>query len=134
VEAQLSLLGVMKPVVQPVDDSVIRIQPNFLQAIRLAIQSSGLEDKQIYSPLGIDKATWSKILDGQFSFPTNKYEQLFDLIKNEIPLVWLAFRRGYILMPLRDAKDRRIVELEAEIADLKAKDAAWEKVCKALRT
>lgn len=116
---QLSLLGVFKKVAQPVSDEIIRKQGSHLQAIKLAVQSSGLEDKQIYAPLGIDKATWSKILDGQFSFPTNKYEQLFDLLGNEIPLIWMANRRGYALVPMQDAKDKRISDLERELADAK---------------
>ena len=115
---QLALLGVMKREAQPISDDVIRMQPDFLSAIKLAIQVSGLEPKQIYNDLDIDKSTWSKILDGIFAFPTNKYESLMDLVGNEIPLVWLAYKRGYGLVPLRDAKDRRIAELEQKNAEL----------------
>lgn len=52
---QLALLGVVKREAQPVSDEVIRMQPTLLSAIALSIQVSGLEAKQIYSPLGIDK-------------------------------------------------------------------------------
>ena len=117
-EQQLTLLGVLKREAQPISDEIVRMQPDFLSAIKLAIQVSGLEHKQIYGDLGIDKATWSKILDGQLNFPTNKYELLMDLIGNEIPLVWLAHKRGYGLVPRRDAKDRKIAELEAKNSQL----------------
>lgn len=42
-----------------------------------------------------------------------------DLVGNEIPLIWLANKRGYALVPLRDAKDRRIAELEQQNAELR---------------
>jgi len=115
---QLALLGVLKREAQPVSDEVIRMQADMISAIKLAIQVSGREPKQLYSDLGIDKATWSKILDGQFSFPTNKYRQFMDLVGNEIPLIWLAYSRGYALIPMRDAKDKRIQELETKNAEL----------------
>lgn len=98
---------------QVISDSVIQAQPNFLAAIKLAVQVSGLEDKQVYMPLGIDKAHWSRIMSGQAHFPENKIEQFMDLVSNEIPLIWLSWRRGYDLTPREDAKDKKIRELEA---------------------
>lgn len=97
---------------QPVSVEVIDKQPNLLSAIMLSIQVSGREEKQIYGPLRIDKGTWSKIMSGQFSFPTNKYEQLMNLVGNEVVLIWLARRRGKGLHDLEDSKDKRIRELE----------------------
>lgn len=102
---------------QPVSPDVIYRQPDRLSAIKLAVQVSGLDEKQIYMALGLDKATWSKIMSGRFNFPTNKEEQFYDVVGNEIPLIWLAFRRGKGLHDLEDAKDARIRELETRVAD-----------------
>lgn len=115
---QLTLLGPEKRESQPVNEEVIRAQPSHLRAIQLAIQVSGREDKEVYMPLAIDKSTWSNILGGKFAFPTNKYEQLYDLT-NEIPLRWLAYRRGYHLVPMRTEQERRIAELEEKNAELR---------------
>lgn len=105
--------------VQPISEDMIYRQQTKLAAISLAVLVSGLDEKQIYIPLGLDKATWSKICSGQLNFPTNKEEQFFDITGNEIPLQWLAYRRGYKLVPLEDAKERRIRELEEEKSELK---------------
>ena len=102
---------------QPVSMEVICKQPNKLAAFTLAAQVSGLEEKEIYMPLGLDKATWSNTMSGKFSFPTNKEEQFFDLVGNEIPLIWLAYRRGKGLHDLEDAKDRTIRELREKVQE-----------------
>lgn len=104
---------------QPVSLDVIYRQPDMLSAVRLAIQVSGIDEKQIFMPLGIAKAQWSRILSGQAHFPTNKYEQFMSLTGNEIPLIWLAFRRGKGLHDLEDAKDKIIRELQERVAEQK---------------
>lgn len=116
---QLELMDGGKPfrAEQPVATEVIYRQSSMLSAIRLAIQASGLEEKEVYMPLGIDKAQWSRIMSGQAHFPTNMYEHFCDLVGNEIVLVWFAFRRGKGLHDLEDAKDKRIRELEEQVAD-----------------
>lgn len=104
---------------QPVSPDVVYRQPDMLSAIRLSIQVSGLDEKQVFLPLGIAKAQWSRILTGQAHFPTNKYEQFMSLTGNEIPLIWLAFRRGKGLHDLEDAKDKTIRELQQANDDLR---------------
>lgn len=104
---------------QPVSLDVIYRQPDRLSAIKLAVQVSGLDEKQIYMALGLDKASWSKIMSGQFNFPTNKEEQFYDIVGNEIPLIWLAYRRGKGLHDLEDAKDKTIRELQQSNDDLR---------------
>lgn len=118
---QLELIEGGKPLhaEQPVAPDVVYRQPDMLSAIRMAVQVSGLDEKQVYLPLGVDKATWSKILSGQFNFPTNKYEQFMAVVGNQIPLVWLAYRCGYGLHRIEDAKDKTIREQGDEIATLK---------------
>lgn len=104
---------------QPVSDEVIRLQPSKLAAIKLSIQVSGREEKEIYMALNIDKATWSKIMSGLLNFPTNAEEQFMEVVGNEIILRWMNFRRGYRMVPEEDAKEKTIRLLKEENFTLK---------------
>lgn len=119
-EEQLSLLGEGKRDSQPVTLEVILAQTTFRQAINLCVQISGKDPKEIFMPLGIDKGTWSKIVDGHplFALHTSKLEQLMDIAGNEIPLIWLNYRRGYKPVPLLNAQEKRIADLEARNAEM----------------
>ena len=105
-----------------VDLDAVTRQKTLNAAIVLCVQSSGLDRKQIYSTLGIDAATWSRIESGQAHFPVNKLEQLMDLCGNEAPLMWLINARGYDWESVREkqnAMEKKIVQQSIEIADLK---------------
>ena len=115
---QLPLLGPETHKPQTVSLDVIAAQPDQVSANRLCFQVSGKEDKQVYMALDIDKGQWSRIMDGTAHFPPNLYQQFMTICGNEIPLIYLALKRGYGLVQLRDAKDRRIAELEKEKAEL----------------
>lgn len=100
----------------PVPDEVIANQPSKLAAIKLCISSSGLDDKEIASQLGIDGGHWSRMMGGAAYFPNNKEQALMDLCGNEIPLRWDALKRRYELRPLRSDLERRCAELEEQLA------------------
>lgn len=121
VEKQLSLLGEARREPQPVTLEVILAQPTIRQAVNLAIQISGKEPKEFFMPLGYDKGTWSKICDGHpnYGLHVHRLEQTMDIAGNEIPLIWLNYRRGYKPVPLQDAKDKKIADLEADNAQLR---------------
>lgn len=117
---QLELIGRQERNPQPVSDDIIHRQPTLLAALRLSMQVGGVEEKEVYMALGIDKATWSKIMSGQFNFPTNRYNDFMRVVGNEIPLVWLAGSRGYKLQPMQTEHERQIAELTAENLALKS--------------
>ncbi|MCG7945832.1 MAG: hypothetical protein N0C84_05740 [Candidatus Thiodiazotropha taylori] len=97
---------------QPVDIEVIRKQPSLSAAIKLCISLSGFDsEKQIYMTLGIDAGHWTRISKGDAHFPQDKLEPLMDLCGNEVPLIWLANRRGYELKQLQSEVEK---ELEKE--------------------
>jgi hypothetical protein len=99
---------------QQVDDRVIFAQPTFTAAIRLAANACGLEEKEIYLPLKIDASHWTKILNGQAHFPTDKLDQFCNIVGNEIPLAWWAHRRGKGLHLLLSEAERQLqIEREA---------------------
>lgn len=103
-----------------ISDELLVRQPNLTAAVNLCINASGLEDKEIYLPLHIDPGHWTRIRQGKGNahFPLNKLQQLQQLCGNDIPLRWQNLRQGYRAVPLDDAKDARIRQLEHDKAQL----------------
>lgn len=114
------------PLARPVDPHVIVIQPTLLAAINLCISAAGREPKAAYMELEIDKGHWSRIQSGQNSFPTDKLLQLMDAMGNDIPLQWLAYRRGKGLHLLESEQQRLMREKDEEIAQLRQR-LEWQK-------
>lgn len=87
---------------------------DFLGAINLCIDISGLDDKELYIPLGIDSGHWSNIRKGKPSthFPTNKLNQLMAMCGNTIPLIWLARVNGFGLHMLESEAERKLREAD----------------------
>ena len=107
--------------VEPVGNSVVYKQKTFSDAIRLSIQVSGFEEKQVYITLGIDAGHWTRMMTGKAHFPQDKLNAMMDFTGNEIPLIWLANSRGYNLQ-----KQQSIVEQERDEAQARADKAEHE--------
>jgi len=112
------LSQVALPLNEPVDAAVIRRLPSFMSAVDLCITAAGLEPKQAYLELSIDKAQWSRIRAGQAHFPHDKLIALMDAMGNDIPLAWLAFQRGKGLHLLESEQQRLMREKDDQLADL----------------
>lgn len=97
---QLEMPIARRPARQLVDPAVVEAQPSLLSALNLMMSLSGLEDKELYLALEIDPGHWSRIRRGDAHFPVNKIETAMLLCGSDIPLQWLALRRGYELRPL----------------------------------
>lgn len=108
----------IKPVMQEVDAATVARQPTFTGAILLAQTLSGIEDKELCGKGGVinDTATWSRIKGGSNFFPQDNLCRFMDAVGNEAPLIWLANRRGYALIPLETEMERRL-RAEQEKAD-----------------
>lgn len=92
-----------------VDVETVRRQPTMTQAIVLASSLAGLKnDKDQARAIGLDQTTWSLIKKGERAFPHDGYEEMFDEFGNEVPLIWLADRRGYILTPKESELEKRL--------------------------
>lgn len=89
---------------------VIMQRKDLLAAINLCIDISGLDDKELYIPLGIDAGHWSNIRKGKAGthFPTNKLNQLMAMCGNQIPLIWLARVNGFGLHMLESEAERQM--------------------------
>lgn len=117
---QLELLtGRDQPHTEEVTPQLVRViknKPTFLSAWNFAAQFSELEDKQIYGPLNIDASHWTKITKGTASPPADqRFEQFFEVVGNQFPLIWLAERCGYDFLSMR----KHCSGLERENQDLK---------------
>lgn len=120
---QLELLPEGEPHIEVVTPELVRSirrRSTFLGAWNLAQDISGLENKQCYQPLGIDSSHWTKIRNGSGSPPADeRFGHYFDIVQNEIPLIWLAESRGYDWLSIRkhqSSEQARIAELEAELS------------------
>jgi len=105
-----------------VDIEAVTRQASLNAAIVLCVQSSGLDRKQVYTALGIDAATWSRIESGQANFPVNKLENLMDWCGNEAPLMWLVNARGYDWQSVREKQseiEKQLAKMQQENTDLR---------------
>lgn len=90
-------------------DSILK-RRSLLGAINLMIDASGMEDKELYVPLGIDAGHWSKMRKGQAQFPTDeRLNRAMDLCGgSDIPLIWFAHSRGRGLYVLETETERQL--------------------------
>ena len=101
-----------------VDDALLRTCDSLLDAVHLCIHLSKLPHYAIAERLGIDRGHWTRMMQGQAHFPTNKLKPLMDLCGNFAPMQWLARATGFELF--EDAKAQRKEELRRELDALEA--------------
>lgn len=119
---QLSLIPARKPS-SPPDVAYLLGLPNLRRVIRYSMSLADLEPKQVYGPLGKDKATWSRIENGDMSFPADDLENFRQIVGNDAVILWLTHQAGYdvhSLRKLQDDKDKQIQRLQDELAKQRA--------------
>lgn len=119
---QLDLLARRKKArVENVPIDMIRRRPTLIRACHLAMEVAGLEDKEIYGELDLDAGAFSRIRKGTAWLPQDeRFVRFLDLIQNDIPLIWLAEKRGFdwsTIRPHRSDLERENERLRQEIAD-----------------
>lgn len=107
----------MRPSGGDVPDELVDRQQNLLSAIKLCMTVSGLNDQQIGDALELDAGQMSRIKRGDMHFPPNKLMQLMATCGNEIPLRWLAMKRGYELKRRLSAVEEENERLRARLAE-----------------
>lgn len=107
IAGQLSLPLPAKP--REVDIDAVRRQPTMTKAIVLCADLAGfVNDKDLCRSLDIDPAVWARIKSNQANFPHDKLDELMAQSGNDVPLIWLADRRGYVLTPKESELERRL--------------------------
>lgn len=110
------------PAPKLVDDQLIKLCKNRLDAIRLCAQLSNFSHEMISEQLGIDKGHWSRIMQGKAHFPDAKSVDFMYLCGNLAPMQYEAMATGYELV--KSAAEKRVLELERELMAAKAALAA----------
>lgn len=102
---------------QVIDLATVQRLATMTKAIALCADLGGFEnDKDFCREMEVDPAVWSQIQTGARYFPQDKYERLFEACGNEAPLLWLADRRGYVLVPKKTEMERRLaIEREGRL-------------------
>jgi len=94
---------------QEVDIAAVRRQPSMHKAVGLCVDLAGFKnDKDFCRRMDIDPGVWARIKSGEAHFPSDRFADLFDLCGNEVPLIWLADRRGYELVRLESELEREL--------------------------
>jgi hypothetical protein len=113
----------LKAEMQRVDRAIVASQPDMSAAIVLTQTIAGLSDGEISDALKMDKAQWSRIKSGGAHFPHDRLCMFMDACGNEVPLHWLAQRRGYELMPMETELERQLRVKEQENERIRAENS-----------
>jgi len=101
---------------------LIRRQKTAAAAFALAVQSSGLEDKEIYLSLGLDAGYFSRIKAGAATLQADLVQQFCAVVGNTIYMEWLAYQVGCTLMLIKSEAERRADEANARAAAAEAEN------------
>jgi hypothetical protein len=92
---------------------LVRAQRTAAAAISLAVAVSGLEDKEVYLPLGVDAGYWSNIKKGKATLQADLLRPFCALVGNTVYPEWLAFQVGCTLVMVKTEAERRAEEAQA---------------------
>jgi hypothetical protein len=118
---QLTLIPERRPIVsEPVNLQHIPFLKNTSDALDYACRLAKVVPKEVYPNMGCDKTVWSRICSGELDLDGRDILKFDRTINNDVYLLFLVHQHGYDLASMRkrgDDKDRRIAELEQELAD-----------------
>ena len=114
-QGELPLSRCAEPNDVPVD--LLRRQRTAAAAFSLACQSSGLEDKEIYSGLAIDPGYFSRIKKGEATLQADVMKSFCRLVSNRIYPEWIAFSLGCTLVEIKSEAERRADAAERREAE-----------------
>lgn len=115
-QPELALSRPPQAVTVPIE--MIRAKKTSGAAFALACDASGLGDKEIYLPLGVDAGYFTNIKKGKATLQGDLVREFCKLVGNSIYLEWLAYQVGCTLVLIKSEAERR-----AEEAEKRAKDA-----------
>jgi hypothetical protein len=110
------LSRVANNVIVPID--LVRAQKTPGAAFALACQASGLDDKEIYGPLGIDQGYFSNIKSGKATLKAELEPLFCKLVGNRVYPEYRAYLLGCTLVMVECEAERRLRAQEQVNADL----------------
>jgi hypothetical protein len=115
-QGELGLVRRAEPNDMPIE--VVRRQRSPGSAFSLACQSSGLEDKEIYTELGIDAGYFSRIKKGEATLQADLHARFCEVVNNRIYAEWLAYQIGCTLVQIKSEAERLLEQERAKAAKL----------------
>lgn len=109
---------VRKKASDPVDIAHLRAIPSLDRVIAYSLHLAGMDPKEVYGPLQIDKASWSRMIRGQQEIPGSLIHPVRMLTGNQAGLMWLAYQDNCEVRPLRSELEQQLEAKDARIADL----------------
>ncbi len=120
-----------------VDDDRVLTCKTMREAIRLCVETSGKQIKEVAFDLGMPKENLYRMIstsDDPRHFPPEKLPRLMEVCGNEKPLVWLSLHQGYGLYRLPEVVEAECKELKEKLRVAEQKLNIFEKcVADALR-
>jgi hypothetical protein len=120
-----------------ISDSVLQRCKDLRAAIRLCIETSGRQVKEIAFDLNINKDHLSRMInasDDPRHFPCELLNDLMTVCGNEIPLRWQALSKGYGLFRLKTELELANERLEQENEELRKEMETMLKIVKQIRS
>lgn len=121
---------------EEVSDSAVSRCKDLRAAIRLCIETSGLQIKEVAFDLNINKDHLSRMInssDDPRHFPPERLNDLMDICGNEIPLRWMSLSRNYGLYRLKSALEIENEALKAQLAEQRREQEIMIKLLKEIR-
>lgn len=104
----------------------IRGLPTLHRSVEFARELSGLEDKEIYGPTGIDAGAFSRMRSGSAWYPQDeRWLSLLNTMRTQIPVMWQVEALGFDWTTLR--KHRCDLEDRAERAEARVRELEHER-------
>lgn len=127
-QGELALMRAPTQVAVPVE--MVRARKNKGSAITLACDASGLDDKEIYLPLAMDKALFSRIKSGSANLDDDLLARFCEIVGNTIYPEWLAFQVGCTLVMIKTEAERRAEAAEARAVAAEAENRLMRELLK----
>lgn len=126
------------PVKDEIPDAVIKNCKDFKGAIRLCIEASGLERKEVGFALNLQDSHLSRMLSDvsgsdERHFPVNLLQRLMAACANDVPLRWLAMQRGFGLYRLKTELELENERLRQELEENRREHETMLKVFRELK-
>ncbi|MDN8617834.1 transcriptional regulator [Variovorax ginsengisoli] len=119
VQRELDLFRQPEPNDVPLE--IVRKKPTAGAAFTLACDSSGLDDQSIYSFVGIDAGTFSRIKKGLATLQADLVAKFCYAVNNRIYPEWCAFQLGCTLVEIKTEAERRAEAAEKRAAEAELK-------------
>lgn len=119
-DAQHELPLSREPARVDVPMELIRAKRSKGAAFTLACDASGLDEKEIFMPLRMDKAQFSRIKSGTANLDCDQLAEFCRVVGNRIYADWLAWKVGCVLKEIESETQRQLRVAQEQIAKQEA--------------